>query len=429
MSIRAGMVAALLWVTLPVQAATSGQLRSTTDYYPYHLGPPTEDVAPYLSLEVAHKHKVSRWLRLQLKGTLISNPNEKYSPEKLFADLPEGFLEAKSSEFKFRFGMDTVNWGVVDLSSPSDTVNPSVLFHPMRVLKRGTPMAEILWDREVFGIHTLYIPRQAEPVLPAVDSRWLPRRFLMNITEFQTRLRLPDTMEYRYEPRQVIGRALDSNYGVKLFSHLGSWDLQITHFEGSAPSPKARPIDLVIVTSPSDLDADLESPVRIAPVIYRVRTSGAGVTWAGEKWIFRVESAYQHTISRDPLLQPWTWSSAVGAETNVNLGKGTMTWLAQFHHTQTPRGADNLITSSYRIFDRTAILGSRWAVRDGVVVTASALWNITDRGLFWTAGFEQKLSDAVKWGLSWRDFSAARDGLLKTYERNDHANMDIIYYF
>jgi len=45
------------------------------------------------------------------------------------------------------------------------------------------------------------------------------------------------------------------------------------------------------------------------------------------------------------------------------------------------------------------------------------------------AGFDQRLSDSLKWSVSWRDFSAGRDGLIKTYERNDHAGMDLIYYF
>jgi hypothetical protein len=45
------------------------------------------------------------------------------------------------------------------------------------------------------------------------------------------------------------------------------------------------------------------------------------------------------------------------------------------------------------------------------------------------AGFEQKLSDVLRWGIGWRDFSAEADGLLKTYDKNDHANLEMVYFF
>jgi hypothetical protein len=52
-----------------------------------------------------------------------------------------------------------------------------------------------------------------------------------------------------------------------------------------------------------------------------------------------------------------------------------------------------------------------------------------NQGLFVMAGFTRKLSDALAWSLGWRDFSGGSDGLIKTYEHNDHASMDLIYYF
>jgi hypothetical protein len=45
------------------------------------------------------------------------------------------------------------------------------------------------------------------------------------------------------------------------------------------------------------------------------------------------------------------------------------------------------------------------------------------------AGFENKLSDSLRWGLSWRDFSAPEEGLIKTFDRNDHATLELTYYF
>lgn len=418
---------ALTFGCVTAWASFSGQLKSSTDYYPTDLGKPTTTLVPYLSADLAYKAKFSKAARFQFRGLAITNPEAKSAPEKIFGDVPEGFFELKAAELKLRLGMDTVNWGVVDVSSPSDVVNTQVLFHPTRTFKRGAPMAELLWDRKVFGFHAVYIPWQARPLLPSTDSRWLPRRFLVNIVEQGTRVVLPPQMEYEYLGPQTLDHALNNNAGLKLFSHLGNVDLQLTHFEGASPSPKARP--RIFITTPPGGNAVVESPVQLAPVTYRVRTTGVGATLAFEHFIVRAESAYQHTISRDDLLQPWSWSNVAAFETNVNVGTSTVTWLAQYYYTRNPQQPDNLISSSYRLFDDTALLGARIPWDDRTTVTVSGLYVFDEQGLYWSAGFDQKLTDALRWGLAWRDFSAARDGLLRTYERNDHASLDLTYFF
>ncbi len=413
----------------PAFASFSGTFKSSSDFYSAHLGEPTDDVVPYLILDVNGKYKLNKKLRFQWRGYGLSNPESKSAPENFYGDLPEAFLEWKAaSEFRVRAGMNTVNWGVVDVSSPSDVVNPSAFFHPLRTLKRGAPMLELDWDKESIGLHAIYIPRQQHPLMPSKDSRWLPRTLLVNLDSAYGRVVLPEFLEYEYLGDKVLDHALDHNAGLRMSSHLGRVDLFLMHFEGAAPQPKIRPRLVINTSSGKNVAA---SPVGLRPVIYRVRTSSIGAVWALENWILRFESAYQHTVSQDPLyqLQPWSWSNVAAAETNVNLGKSTMTVLGQFYYTQNPQAADNLISSSYRLFDRTGVLGFRWPATDTLLLTGSILFETKTRGIFWMAGFEQKLSDSLRWGLGWRDFSAAEDGLIKTFDKNDHANLDLTYYF
>ncbi|MGZ3723622.1 MAG: hypothetical protein ACXVA9_11855, partial [Bdellovibrionales bacterium] len=325
---------------------------------------------------------------------------------------------------KLRLGMNTVNWGVVDVFSPSDVVNTQAIFHPLRSTKQGAPMADFSIGPETFNLNLIYIPVQRPPQLPSKDSRWLPREVLTNvdIPELGTKVVFPKTITYDYTQPETQSHALNNNAGAKISSHLGSWDFQIMHYEGAADAPKIRPhINLnnnILIT-----------PVPLTPIYYRVRTTGFGFVWAREKWIYRGETAYQHTVTEDPFLQPWSWTSVLAIETNVDLGATTMTILAQGYYTKNPQTADNLVSSNYRIFDRTGVLGARWAYSENLTIMLSGLYETQTKGLFAMASFDNKLTDHLRWGLTWRNFSAEKDGLLKTFARDSHGSMDLTYFF
>jgi hypothetical protein len=423
---------------IAAHASISGTLKSSTDYYPIDLNEPTEPIAPYLIFDANGKNRFTKKLRFQWRLLASSNLESRYSPEKAYGDVPEAFLEHKvTGSTRLRLGLNTVNWGVTDVSSPSDVINPGAFFHPMRIFKRGSPMVELDFDKEVFGVHAIYIPRQRRSSLPSEDSRWLPREFLVNVDSSFGRIDIPKQLEYDIDGDEVLEtgskrnnlttNALDHNAGLRLSSHLGSLDLFAMHFEGAAPQPKVRP-SITIDTSTSPNPTAL-TPIGLRPMYYRVRTSGVGLVYAFEKVILRGESAYQHTINTDPLLQPWMWSSVVALETNLSLGSTSLILLTQFYYTENPQSPDNLISSSYRLFDRTGVLGARWAWSESLTLNGSILFEANTTGVFAQLGFENKISDALRWGLSWRDFSSPKEGLIKTYDSNDHANLDLTYYF
>jgi hypothetical protein len=422
-------------------AGVSGSLRSSTDQYAQSLGEPTETLIPYGQLEIASKHKFTKRVRTQWKLFAMGNfeaegeGSTEKAPfnEQAFVDLPEAYLEGKFGLFKLRAGMNTVNWGVVDGYSPSNVVNTSAYFHPLRSPKRGSPMVETQIGGESLAVHALYIPIQPRAILPATDSRWLPREFLFNLNTALSIVRLADPMEYSYGPEIELSKARQNNFGGKLSSHLGSFDFQITHFDGASPFPKIRP-SMVFNFNNATQEWEGASPARLDPVTYRSRTTGAGATYAGENWIYRLEGAYTHVTAKEQELftyglNRYSWTAVAGAETNFEFGRSTMTVLAQYYHSEFPTKADNQLSSSFRLFDRTAVLGVRWPFRENWTANVTGLYETQGGGLFWTAGFEQKLKDALKWGLGWRDFSAREDGLIKTFDKNDHANLDVTYFF
>lgn len=345
--------------------------------------------------------------------------------EALFVDLPEAFVERKWGSNKLRIGMDTVNWGVVDGYSPSNVMNTSGYFHPLRMPKRGSPMVEAAVGGEAIGVDLLYIPYQPRAILPSTDSRWLPRDVLVNLSSSLPTVGLPDRLEYTYG-NEIDWQNRRNNWGARLRSHIGSWDLQATHFVGASPFPKIRPT-LILNTVGNEFVA--QSPIRLDVVTYKIRNTGVGITHAGEKVIFRAEGAYTEVTSSGYGLQPWSWTAVGGVETNFDIGSRTVALIANYYYGESPVKADNYISSSYRLFDRTVTFGTRWPMSDEWTWLATALYESNTKAWFWTAGFENKLSDAFKWGLTWRDFSAAENGLIKTFEKNDHLTLDLAYYF
>lgn len=410
-------------------ARPSGDIKTTVDSYPAHLKGPTEDLVPYLSIELGDKYRLSRKFRAQWKVLAMSGFTADGPPENFYGDIPEGFLEYRpKNDLKFRVGMNTVNWGIVDVNSPSDVVNNVALFHPLRIHKQAAPMTEVQWGAEVLNLDLIYVPFYRNPPLPSTNSRWLPRSLLLDMQEGGTRVTIPQKLEYKWDHPQTLGNAV-GNFGGKLASHQGAWDFQASYFRGISPFPKVVPTTLDLDFGNTADEVVVRSPVHLTAYSYIVETTGGGFVWAGENLIVRGESAYQNTISKSPLLQPWSWSNVLALETNVNVDERTLTLLLEGFYTSNPQSADNLISSSYRLFDRTALIGGRFNYADDLVLIASALYETKTRGVFWMAGFEQKLRDHLSWSLGWRDFSAQRDGLLKTYDRNDHATLEMTYLF
>lgn len=406
-------------------AGVVGQLKATVDDYPYHLGPPTEDLIPYVSFDLSQKVKFNRSLRAQWKVYGLTNTSAKSPPENFYGDIPEALIEIKALDSKFRLGMNTINWGIVDVSSPSDVVNTLAIFHPLRTWKQGAPLVEFETGPDHFNVDLIYIPVQRPPLLPSKDSRWLPREILLNTQSTEGQVILPKPIAYEYDPPITFDHALNNNFGGKFSSHLGSWDFQVTHFEGSSPTPKVRPT--IEIDSFNNFVA--RSPIHLAPVYYRVRTTGLGFVWAREKWIYRGETAYQHSITKDELVQPWSWTSVLAAETNVSIASHNVTLLGQAYYSKNPRAADNMVSSSYRLFDGTGVLGARWAQSDVLSWTVSALYQLESQGLYAGLAFDNKLTDHLRWGLSWRNSSAAKEGLIKTYAKNSHGSLDMTYFF
>lgn len=413
--------------------AFSGKLESLTEYFPTDLGGPTNTVTPRLGIELDQDGKMNKQFRYSFKGTFQSNLASKYQPENYFADLYEAYVEYKPNrKFKTIIGWNTVNWGVLDLYSPMDVVNQHTYFDPLNTQKRGAPMVDFEWKPRGWEMSAIYIPFQAKPIFPSNDSRWLPRSSIsnvnVNVLNQPATAILPPSPVYDIQSPVTVNSALNHNFGLNLVKHWESFDLHGMYFNGAASTPSFL-LDLNGAFTPPVFN--LNNPIVLHPMFYRTETSAIGFTANLGDVILRGESTYIATVHPPDAynISPWMWQNGVALEKNWDLGSTTLTQLVHYYYAKYPNAGSNLPDSGYRLFDNSGMLGFRWAINDEKYFYASILYNFPQQGIFWIAGYSQKLTDALRWDVSWRDISARKDGLLKTYGQNDHAVLDLTYFF
>jgi hypothetical protein len=424
------MILSLL-IALPAYAF-KGSLQSNTQFFPSDLKAPTQTLIPRISLELEETQKLTKSWKYSFKGYGESNLATEGQPEKYFADLSEAFVEWKKPSLKARLGWNTLNWGVLDLYSPMDVVNQRIYFDPFNSQKRGAPMLELQWNPKSWGISAIYIPFQGRSLLPSSDSRWYPRQVLMNLKSDQGQLLLPQKVEYNVASPVQLNNALENNFGFNVEKRWDEIDLHAIYFDGAAVSPSAQVVEQsTLIHFPPDAIYQGTGPITLHPLYYRTRTTGFGFTANTGSLIVRGESTYQSTLSpvSGQPFSSWTWQNGLGLEKNWEIGSGTLTQIIHYYRGQYPRSTDNLPTSSFRLFDDTLLLGGRISLSDDKFVYASAVYEFPQAGIFWTLGYQAKLKESLLWNISWRNISAQKAGLLKTYAHNSHASMDLTYLF
>lgn len=423
---------ALIGLHSTLTFALQGQLRSQTEYFPDNLGPPTEMLVPRLGIELQEEKKLTKTFRYSFKGTFDTNLASKQQPEEYFGDLQEAYVELRASAFKFRTGWNTVNWGVLDGFSPMDVVNQRIFFDPLNPTKRGAPMVEMQWNPAGWSFSALYIPWQARAMLPSGDSRWYPRDQLRNISSSSGTLNLPPQPLYDVAEPIQVNKALENNFGFNLEKQWDWLDLHAMYFNGSATMPGVTFDGTLLISQ--DLNNNIAlaaNPIYVHPLYYRTQTSGLGFSATTGEVIVRGEAAYTDTVSDARLygFSAWSWQYGIGLEKNWEILSHTVTQILHYYRGVFPADGSNLPSSGFRMFDDTLLTGFRFALADDRYFYGSILYDIPLEGLVWMIGYQMKLTDSIRWDISWRNISSSQPGLLQSYNKNDHAAMELVYFF
>lgn len=412
--------------------AFEGQLRSLTEYYPTDIGKPTKTLIPRIELDLQHLEKFKKSLRWSVKAQVQTNTVATELPETLYADPNEAYVEYRHRKLKLRAGYNTLNWGTLDIYSPLDVVNQRQYFYPLAPQKRGSPMLEMNWSPPSWNMSLIYIPWQTRPSLPSRDSRWYPRQLLLNLQTSQGQIVPPQTLEYDIGDPVERDRAMSNNYGMNLEKQIGDFDFKFVYFEGAgAPSMLLDKQTDSQVISLDPYITQVKNPVYLHPLYYRQRTTGGGIALKTDALIVRAESSYQSSISapNGDAFSDWQWQHAIGLEKTSEVLGNNVTGILNYYYGQYPQASSNIPTDTFRLWDNTLVAGLRWALTDDKLFYGSFMYNFVQLGSFFVVGYQNKFADRLRMDISWRQLGANKDGLLKTFERNQHAILELTYFF
>jgi hypothetical protein len=358
-------------------------------------------------LETAHLYlpTTARWTnlwKLKLNPEIQADPLNNSSSERYWVELPEGFIQYRKDALTIQAGFNTFNWGVTDGYNPLDIVNSRRYQDPLRAEKLGAFSLSVKEDfTPGWSIEGLYIPWQRESILPAENSRWLPRQVLQtrsisNGVDY-AELILPPDLQYSYGPEQKLDSALDNNFGIRMRGQISQLEIELAAFEGSSPTP-ATDVNVtgnVIQVLPIPI-IQAEPQIGLTPVYYRQRVFGGSLVYAALDSIFRFEAAFTRLISQGADLPGNADEFVLGVEHGFAVGSETLTILLEGTYGNHSVPPDNSTGSLNRIFDRAVLLGGRYAFSEKATIFASVLEDTISHGQLYHGDFTYGLSDLIK---------------------------------
>jgi hypothetical protein len=417
-------ISALSW-GLDVQ--WNGTMSSETHGYLESVPEPTRSVDPIVWLKPELDIQINKRSRFLLKPILRSNPSSENKQEQLFFNPSEMYWDIKLNPWRIDIGYNVHNWGILDGYSPLDTVNGKILYNPLASDRRGSAMVDLQYTGDLGKLQFLYIPQPTRTLLPSADSRWLPRRFILNSSAINETVLLPESFNYYYPNYYELNNALKNNFGARVSATFDTLDMNVVYFNGASNNTQVTPTfqaDIVSI-DPSILQA--RSDIGLSPVYFRTETFGANFVWAPSDIIFKLETAYARTLEKAPGLPEWSWQSGTGLEVPYTLFSFSTTTVLQFYYGENKDPAENLVSSSSRMFDRAFLIGERIQWSSKVSSLLTYLHDYKNSGYYFMANTSYSVNDAWKLSLQIDILGGKPDSLFGTYKQNDRAILMVSY--
>ena len=402
----------------------SSETISNSEYFLTPSEGGLEDFNETLAVSFSGQIKFNRKHRLVFKPFVSSKLTSSDNGEQLFFDAPEFNYQYRSYPLRVRLGLNKYRFGVMDGYSPLNTFNASQFFDPLQPRKLGVPSIDVQFESGDARIDLVYMPIQRKGIMPGADSRWLPRNVALNITGY-SRIELPKVTNYSYTADVELDQALSNNWGLHIGYRLGSVDLHGVYFNGASTTPSVSP---TLIVTPIGLNNIVDSDITLETTYYRQEVSGVGMSWALEKWILRLESAYINTLTENVNAGGWSWQSVLAVETNFNVGSKTLTALFQGFYATHAGEINNQATSGYRIFDESYVLGGRLTLSDSTSITVKSLHNTRSQGRYWGVDWSSSLTQNIFYTVAVDVFNGPDESLLGTYRENDRGYLKLTYY-
>jgi hypothetical protein len=319
-----------------------GRLEIGSRHFLYERGRGLVDDNGLLEAELDVTYDLNEFMRFRLRPRLLIDPVE--SSRNRYEPL-DAYGEFRTSQWALLAGQLLESWAIVDTFNPADVLN-----------RRD-------FGRDVYDPHKLgevmvrfryFFPEAGALQQPTLSLYLLPLHRETPLPSNRDRFRLDATGDNVGDlTNRVINPSFDTAYAARLSATIGSADVFLFYFGG-----------------PTRLPALDVSPLgAITPVYYRVNMGGAGVQWALDKWLFKLETAY--TSTRDPQVPsrfkgdvPDSYFQyVIGLDRTFTdlFGKTELTLTLEYAGEDNP-GTTTL--SGLRPYKSDVFFGIRWALND-----------------------------------------------------------------
>lgn len=330
--------------------------------------PPVEASQGQVEAEIDARWRWSKSLSFKFHPVVRANSARGSWERDAVVDPKEVHVEASGRNVFLRVGSFTPKWEGTDGLNPMDIASVRDWSEPLASKTLATAGVQFGFSRENFEIEGFYAPKQTRSLLLGARSPWLPRSLALPVHDDSVELRLPENVEYRFLPREVTGKALDHNGGLRAQYHADWGDLALAGAEGAADWPLLQPVvDVAPVSLGPKEVYQLNSPVELIAIDYRRRSIAGLVQIPVNSWIFRLSGRHDQPIGEDfevagrlYRMPGWTQQFVSGVERSVDIAGESVVLLVQVAWGE--RADDGGLLSISDVFDRAVLYGVRWPV-------------------------------------------------------------------
>lgn len=378
-------------------------------------------------------------LRLQpwLKGDgLNKSPEEKYQ-----FDVLELNLSWKKNSTQVKLGLSSLSWEGPDFLNPMDLTNAKSYRDPLNLYTRSSPHISLSTQKGNWGIDAVYIPWRSPDLLPGNNSIWLPRYLALPTENEDTKLLIPDQVQYDIRTYQIIDDSLRHNGALRLRYQGDLWDFSMAAAEETG-SPLLHPIaNATILVAPAKV-LQLQNPIIIQPVYYKQRTAAFAFSKAWETWILRLSAKHSQPISNSQRLSvvtetgpksisitvpSWSQFGVIELEKHFSVFDQDLTVIAEYAQNKKPESSG--VSSFSDALQNVYLIGFRFPFKETWTSNGAFFQDYKTKANYVHAGISKSWNDHWSSDIAADLFAGGDDSLLGVYGKNDQFSLKTNFAF
>ena len=371
-----------------------------------NVSPHVNDSLGILKGELSTSLRIGKKLLLKFRPTGRLDPGNKSESERYWGEVPEGYAQLRlpweSGSFTGQLGMNTFAWGATDGFNPVDVVNPRRYHDPVNSEKLGVFSAAGKLDFGALLLEGIWIPKQRKSVLPASNSRWLPREVSRDTVLDNTLFRVAQNHTFYFRDPIEHDNALTNNLGGRLAAKLLGADLGVYVFDGAAPLPATNlrltgSVTAFLPGQSPDLIIDADPPIGIRPIYYRQTMIGGTLVRPVGPVIVKAVVAYTEPHSKKANVPVSMTETALEVEHTISGEASSLTLIGMLTYVDTKDPESTAASNSLgRMFDRGVVVGARWQPVETFTGEAFTVFDVRYGSRLHKLELTKALSDAWK---------------------------------